>query len=277
MAVVGLICLLATVCTSVAPGVLGEERDPDPSAPLAVGAAPAPVRPDTSALQNALKALIGSFDGGVGIWIADPSRRGPLFATNADEPVMSASLYKLAVVLHAEALIDEGKLRQTDAVEGTDLTVDDALELMIVNSDNDSALALLEAFGPAAVNATLRREGIQGIHLAEDDGENLATARGVGTFFTRLAQRRLVSPAASDRMIARLERTAHHDRLPAQLPEGVRVAHKTGDLDGIFHDAGIVFTTAGPRVVVVMTWDAAEASANELIARIARSVYDASR
>jgi beta-lactamase class A len=274
-AAAALICLLATVCTT-APRVLGEESDPDPPAALAVGAAPAPARPDTSSLHDALKGMIGPFDGGVGIWIADPLRREPLFVTNADEPVVSASLYKLAILLHAESLIDQGKLRHTDALAGTELTVEDALELMVVNSDNDTALELLSTFGPAAVNATLRREGIPGIHLAEDDGENVATARGIGTFFTRLAQRRLLSPAASDRMIARLERTEHRARLPAQLPEGVRVAHKTGDLDGIFHDAGIVFTRGGPRVVVVMTWDAAEASANELIARVARTVYDAS-
>src|SRR5207247_2412557 len=77
-----------------------------------------------------------------------------------------------------------------------------------------------------------------------------------GTFLTLLARHQLVSPAASDRMLARLGRQKINNRLPAQLPENVLVAHKTGNLAGLVHDAGIIYTKSGPRVVVTMTWDA---------------------
>jgi beta-lactamase class A len=53
------------------------------------------------------------------------------------------------------------------------------------------------------------------------------------------------------------------------------VAHKTGNLEGFIHDAGIIFTPTGQRIVVVMTWDAYE-GANAFIAEIAKVVYGAS-
>ena len=271
IAALALVALLAA-CAPPARNILGDQSDAGAAEPDAIASAP-PQR-DTSALRSAVEGAIGSFDGHASIWVSDPARPGPLFAANADEQVLSASLYKLGILVRAETLIDQGKLRPADALEGTDLTVEDALEAMIVSSDNDAALALWSKFGPASVNATLRKERIPGLLLAEDDGDNVATARGVGTLFTRLALRRLVSPAASDRMIARLSRVENRDRLPAKLPDGTRVAHKTGDLDAVVHDAGIVFTPAGPRVIVVLTWDAGVDQANELIARVARTVYD---
>jgi beta-lactamase class A len=75
-------------------------------------------------------------------------------------------------------------------------------------------------------------------------------------------------------MLARLERQRINDRIPAGLPKTAVVAHKTGNLPGLIHDAGIIFTPAGPRVVVVTTSDAFE-GANTFIADIAAAVYGA--
>lgn len=75
-------------------------------------------------------------------------------------------------------------------------------------------------------------------------------------------------------MLGRLERQQINDRLPAQLPEGTRVAHKTGNLGFITHDAGIVWNKAGdPIVVVAMTWDVWEEEAVELIQDLGSLVY----
>src|SRR5206468_2519856 len=66
-----------------------------------------------------------------------------------------------------------------------------------------------------------------------------------------------------------------NDRLPAALPDGVVVAHKTGNLLGLAHDAGIIFTPSGPRIVVAMTWDAYDEDANAFIANVGALVYSA--
>lgn len=252
---------------------------------------PAPARASTAELVQQLDGLISSFPGGAGIWIADPAVAKPLYTHDPDEPVIAASLYKLGVLAEAERRVDAGELHYNDTITiepeditadgsfedaGTQLTLDEALEAMITISDNGSALALWRILGGANIDATLLKAGVGDFHVAFDDTEdNWATPHGIGTFFTLLAKRQLISGAASDRMLARLERQQISDRLPAQLPPGVVVAHKTGNLVGIVHDAGIIYTKSGPRVVVAMTWDAFDEDAASFISSIGSLVYSA--
>jgi beta-lactamase class A len=252
---------------------------------------PAPARANTSDLIQQLEGLISSFPGGAGIWVGDPAVAKPLYTHDPDAQVIAASLYKLGVLAEAERRVDAGELSYNDTITiepeditadgsfedaGTELTLDEALEVMITISDNGSALALWRILGGANIDATLQKAGIADFHIAFDDTEdNWATPHAIGTFFTLLAKRQLISGAASDRMLARLERQQISDRLPAQLPAGVVVAHKTGNLVGIAHDAGIIFTKSGPRVVVVMTWDAFDEDAASFISSIGSLVYSA--
>src|SRR5712691_10168598 len=250
----------------------------------------APAAASTAELVQHLDQLVGSFPGGAGLWIADPNASKPLYSHDADEPVITASLYKLAVLAEAERRVDAGQLHYSDIitieneditedgsfeVAGTELTLDQALEAMITISDNGAALALWHVLGAENINATLRNVGINDFHvfMAWGEDDNVATPRAIGTLLTLLAKRQLISAAASDRMLARLERQQINDRLPAELPEGVVVAHKTGNLPGLTHDAGIIYTPSGPRVVVAMTWDAYEADAYAFIANVGSIVY----
>jgi beta-lactamase class A len=252
---------------------------------------PAPARASTAELIHQLDSLIGSFPSRAGIWIADPNLASPLYTHDPEEQLITASLYKLGVLAEAERRVDAGELHYGDVVTiepqditldgsfedaGTQLTLDEALEAMITISDNGSALALWRILGGANIDATLEKAGVKNFHVAFDDTEdNWATPHAIGTYFTLLAKRQLISPAASDRMLARLERQQINDRLPAQLPPGVVVAHKTGNLSGLAHDAGIIYTKSGPRVVVVMTWDAFDEDAANFISSIGSLVYSA--
>ena len=250
-------------------------------------------RADTTALTQRVNALVAAFDGEAAIWIADANDPEPLYARKEGEQVLAASLWKLGALVHVESIVErgEGKYEDKITVEAEDvgpdgslvlpggrISVNDALELMIVASDNGTALAFLRIHGGVAMNASLARAGIAGIHIQRDgNDENLVTARGVGTLMQRLAERKLVSRAASDRMIARLERQEVTGRSDALLPAGTRLAHKTGDIVGASHDAAIVFTPIGPRVVVVLTWDGQEDRAHELIAKVALAAFETAR
>src|SRR5438270_2312983 len=252
---------------------------------------PAPAAASTSDLTKQLDGLVGSFPGGAGIWIADPTVATPLFAHDPEEQVIAASLYKLGVLAEAERRVDAGELHYNDIITiepeditadgsfedaGTQLTLDQALEVMITVSDNGTALALWHILGGANIDSTLQKAGVNNFHVAFDDTEdNWATPHAIGTFFTLLAKRQLISAGASDRMLSRLERQQINDRLPAQLPPGVVIAHKTGNLGGVMHDAGIVYTKTGPRVVVAMTWDAPDEDALNFISSLGSLVYSA--
>ena len=242
-------------------------------------------------VAHRLDALIAAFPGRAGVWIADRASTTPLYSHDANTKVTTASLYKLGVLMEAERRVDSGQLRYGDLITigeddvteegsgyevGAVLSVDDALEAMITLSDNGAALALWHLFGGDTIDATLARAGMPDFHVTFDStGNTVATPRAIGTFFGLLARKELVSAAASERMIARLQRQTINDRLPAALPKQTVVAHKTGNLEGLIHDAGIIFTPRGERIVVVMTSNAYE-GANDFIAEIAKIVYSAS-
>ena len=289
-ALAALVCAAAVVTAIVLAGsFLRDVAARRPSSAAAVGARAA--APFSSDVIRRLDGLIAAFPGTAGVWIADPVAGTPLYARDADRPGSSASLYKLGVLFEAERRVDTGELRYADLVTiaeddvneqgsiyeaGALITIDAALEAMVTVSDNGAALALWHRLGGEAMEPSLARAGLGDLHVTLDaNGDTLATPRAIGTFFRLVARRELVSLAASDRMLARLERQKINDRLPAALPAGVVVAHKTGNLAGVTHDAGIIVTPSGPRIVVVMTWGA-DALANGLTAAIGATVYDAS-
>jgi beta-lactamase class A len=228
--------------------------------------------------------------GGAAVVVAGGRSGEMLYAVDADEPVFAASLYKLGVLLEAERRIDAGTLLPTDVIKvtaadqsesgsftatGRALTVDEALERTIVLSDNAAALALIRRLGVSRVQATLDREGIY-LRFTADGA--VTTARGIATFFGALVRGSLVSREASARMLARLSRQRTVDRLPAALPAGAVIAHKTGNLGFATHDAGIVALPDGsPVVLVVLTWDSEEQDAINLIKEIALLAYEGLR
>ena len=235
--------------------------------------------------------LVAAFEGTAGIWISDPGSAVPTYTRNPDGRVVTASLYKLAILAHVERLVEAKKLSYADTITieaadvtvdgageppGTVFTIDAALEAMITYSDNGPALAFLRTLGAAAINATLVDQHIPGFVLTVTaDDDNFVTPRALGTYFSLLSQRKLVSAAGSDRMLARLERQHINDRLPRDLPAGTAVAHKTGDLVGLSHDAGIIKTPQGPRVAVALTSGGTPLGASQLIAGLGSLVYAA--
>jgi beta-lactamase class A len=253
--------------------------------PAAQAAAPALIV--TPEAADRIDAVLASESGRAAVVVAGGRSGEILYAANLDDPVLAASLYKLGVLLEAERRIDAGTLRPTDLITvtvadqsesgsftaaGTVLTVDEALERTITLSDNASALALIRRLGVATIQRTLDQEQI---YLRFTANGAMTTARGIATFFGELVRGSLVSREASARMLARLSRQRTVDRLPAALPAGAVIAHKTGNLGFVTHDAGIVAGPGGaPIVVVVLTWDSAEQDGIDLIKEIARLAYE---
>jgi beta-lactamase class A len=255
------------------------------------GLVAAPGAGSTADLVIQVDGLVNAFPGDTGVYIADPLAPQPLYTHDADVVFITASLYKLGILAHVESLVDGRALAYTDTIEiqpeditedgsyevaGSVMTLDEALEAMITLSDNGTALALWHSLGPDNINATLQKLGLSDFHVANDDNDdNTASARVIGQYFTLLAQRKLVSAAASDRMLRRLERQQINDRLPSELPSGTVVAHKTGNLGFATHDAGIIYTPAGPRVVVGMTANTDEEEAVHFLGGLGTLVYSA--
>jgi beta-lactamase class A len=89
-----------------------------------------------------------------------------------------------------------------------------------------------------------------------------------------MERRQLATPAACEVMLDILRRQQVSSKIPRLLPPGTLVAHKTGTIRDASHDAGIIYSPAGPLVLAVMTRDLSEAVAEGAIRHAARLVYE---
>jgi beta-lactamase class A len=237
-----------------------------------------------SEIEEHLAGLVGTY--GVAVRNLDDGR---VVRVNAGERLEAASLYKLLVMYRVFQHIERGELQPGDAITiqeadtpesvapydlaaGEVVTVEEALHVMISISSNSAAYALARTVGGWGVVDSAAEE-IGMLNTDWDDGY-WSTPEDMMRFFELLADRELVSRDASDRMVELLLEQDINDRIPALLPEEVKVAHKTGELDNVRNDGGIVSTPGGRYVIVVMSYDIDAAEATEAIAEVSRLVYE---
>lgn len=235
---------------------------------------------------------------------------------HADEPFHAASTMKVAVLIELYHQVRQGRagldeplivrnefsslvdgspfsLDPSDDSEkdlylavGSSRTLGQLSELMITVSSNLATNLLLEKLGVGNIRATLHAmhaEGMNVLRGVEDNKafqqglNNSTTARALLRLMEAIARGRAVDPDASRQMIEILERQSFNDDIPAGLPPGTRVAHKTGEITRIQHDAAIVFASR-PFVLVILTRGLDNASeSGALIAEITRQLYEASQ
>ncbi len=104
----------------------------------------------------------------------------------------------------------------------------------------------------------------------------ITTPRDIAHFFTLLLSGGVVSPDASAGITAILAQQMVDDRFPMLLPDNTELIHKTGNLTGIVHDAGVIFTPSGPVILAALSEDNFDDSvATWIIQELARTTYDA--
>jgi beta-lactamase class A len=200
----------------------------------------------------------------------------PLPIRNEFHSIVDNSVYTLSEGDDSDKLIY--------AAVGKTLTLRQLCEAMITVSSNFAANLLIEKLGVQNIRATvtsLGADGMQVLRGVEDQKafaknlNNSTTARGLLVLFERLATKTAVSPKADAAMIEILKRQTFNDGIPSGLPRGTVVAHKTGNITRIHHDAGIVFGKR-PYVLVVLVrgiQDTKKSAA--LMASIAKTVHAA--
>lgn len=166
---------------------------------------------------------------------------------------------------------------------GKPMSLRDLCEEMITISSNLATNVLMEKLGVERVRATVTRLKAPGMKVlrgvedqkAFDKGmSNETTARALKTLLTAIGNGSAASKASCDEMLAILKRQKFNDGIPAGLPPGVPVAHKTGTITKIHHDAAIVYG-AHPYVLVVMTRGMVDEKKSDLlIAEIARLINE---
>jgi beta-lactamase class A len=168
---------------------------------------------------------------------------------------------------------------------GTHQTIRYLLFRMITRSSNLATNLLMKLADGKQVTTTMRSLGaptIQVMRGVEDSKayrhglNNVTSAYDLMKIFEQIALGKAVSKDASQQMVNILLQQFYKDLIPAKLPEGTLVAHKTGWITGVHHDSGIIFLPGGGQLVLVLLSKKAidESATKQMLATIARLVYD---
>jgi beta-lactamase class A len=172
------------------------------------------------------------------------------------------------------------------AAVGKMLRVEELAHHMIATSSNLATNLLLDLVGVEAVRKTLRDLNVaEGVDVKRGVEDELAfekgiysrvTAAGLLRILLLLAEGKAFSPTLSHKMMEILHAQEFNKGIPALLPKGTRVAHKTGDISTVAHDAGVVYLAdRKPYVLVILTeWDADASGRSKAIAAISHAVYE---
>jgi len=235
-------------------------------------------------LAERLREMLGDAADTYAVVVKD-LRTGRGVAINADRVFYAASVFKLFVMYEAFRQESLGLLQWTDQlvmtpyydsfgfnVRGTalcdTLTVARAARAMMTVSDNAAAVLLQDLVGSGNVNRSMEALGLAASEISE---ELPITAADVALLLEAIGRGRAVSMEASEEMMALMKGEALDNGVAKDLPDGVELAHKTGNWSNATHAAGIVFAPRGAYVIVVLS-DTDDVTA--LIREIARTVYE---
>ncbi len=237
--------------TTVASAAVTTAATVKPSATLSAAAA---LANQSTSLQQLLNNFMAAHTGSPFNIVVKDLKTGATATVNPDQSYESASLYKLFVADKIYHAIDGGTLSYSSAAGSN--TVGYCLQLMITISDNDCGWALGgDILGWGAQNPALAADGFTETNMTTPQQ---TSARDVASLFEKLYNNTLNSPDANNAFLNLLKAQKVNDRLPQGLPAGTVIAHKTGNLDGVVHDAGIVYGPKTDYLVVVMSgqWSA---------------------
>lgn len=248
-------------------------------------------------LKAEISREIRQFHGEAGVWIEDLNT-GWNTGYQIRKSFPAASIVKIPILAACYQAAQEGRLRLDEKIvlqgsekvlgsgrlkaepNGSVWTVQQLLELMITRSDNTATNLLIRRLGFGELNRSFQKMGLNQTRLSrrmmdfserKKGVENYTTARDISLTLKKLYQHRLVNWQVSDQCLGLLKRVTLKDRIPALLPKGTVVAHKTGLEKGVCHDSGIVFTPEGDYLVCVLTRSRNKTAqpAKQFIARIA--------
>ena len=233
---------------------------------------------------------------------------------NADHYFHAASTMKLAVLLGVFRQVDRGELaldspvhvrnRFTSIVNqepfmldlgndadpdvyghlGKTLTVRELAYWMITKSSNLATNLLVDLVGIETIQHALDELEIDGVRVlrgvedqaAFDAGlNNEVTANGLLKMLRVIAEGKAWSEDASNEMLTIMLDQQYRSGIPAGLPKAARVAHKTGNISTVHHDAGIVFLEdRKPYVLVILTQFGADKARGTAVADVSRDIFN---
>lgn len=272
--------------------------------------APVAAQQDNS-LQTQLQQLTAGYAGDVALYAVD-LKTGKTVALDADTPVPTASVIKLTILFDALKDVQEGKASLSDRLTLTKdnqvggsgvlglfdtplvVTLKDALTMMVVVSDNTATNLAIDRLGLQNIDNRIQSLGLKNTWLykkvfmpaapgAPADqpkfGLGKTTAREMAQVMEHFATCDTFPKPVCDAGLSMLKNQTDNAAIPRYL-NGLVVANKTGALNQVRNDVGIVYAKNGPIVISAFTYDnkdeswTPDNSAQVLIARLAKAIVD---
>ena len=256
-------------------------------------------------LEETIRDVDSRLDGSIGVSVLDLTS-GDTIAYHADAVFPTASAIKLpllAELYRQSEQADKGpgnvRLSDTYIVNKTDnvpdssvfngltpgvttLTLRDLAQLVVSVSDNSAANVLIDRVGMQNVNQLLRnlslsrtklQRKMMDIKAAQEGRENLGTPREFTQFWEAVYRNRIFSKQSTEEFLKLFE-TRNDGPMQRAFMYNVKIADKTGELDGVRCDVGIVFATNRPFVISIMTnYLKNEREGEDAISEIAQAAY----
>lgn len=276
-------------------------------------------RRGVDSLEEQVRALIaGAAATAVAVVVESLGGGGPRVSIEADRVFHAASTMKVPVLVGLYRRAEDGELSLDDRLvvrngfvsiangepfllDATDdseptlygrvgeaVTLHELAYLAITQSSNLATNLLVDLLDPVRIDGAMDDLGCPTLVVlrgVEDDAawraglNNTVTATGLAHLMTAIARGQAAAPDACEEMLETLRDQAFNDGIPAGLPEGTRVAHKTGSISGTYHDVALVQPTDGDEYVLVVLTEGLDETeaAPALVATIASAVHDALR
>ena len=257
-------------------------------------------------LSDRVAEIVERFDGVMGVTIVDLTDNRTILK-NADRVFPTASSIKIAILLelyHQDqdartGVAGKAKLDDVYTFDPKDLVEDsqimarltpgvtrvtnrDLAQFMVAVSDNAAANILIDRVGRENVNAMLRglglaktmlRRKMMDVAAARRGEENISTPQEIVRLLEAIYKGKALNKELTAAFIKQLS-TLKESYIPRELPAGVQVANKPGNLEGVRTDSGIVFVKNRPFAMSVMTaYDRDERAAEHAISEIALDAY----
>jgi beta-lactamase class A len=223
-----------------------------------------------------------------------------LYSYDDDREVVSASTIKVPIMLTALEQVQEGivaldsliELKDSVILEDTEVfeysggnyTLEELLVWMIIESDNTATNCLINLFTMDKINAFCKKLSLPSTKLerimldfqaVKEDRNNYTSAKDMEVIYEKLYNKTILTPDLCDRAIGILKRQRHKQLSLRYIYDDIIVAHKTGGLDNLNHDAGIFYLPNIHYYFGAFVWNApSNEYASKWIGRISKEIYE---
>lgn len=290
-------CFVTSMCIYIPAGNQNDQREQFKASEIVHTTPPFDLDVVLEDLQSQVHTMSKQPKLYLGAFAVEPST-GRYVSVRGEESFAAASMIKVPVLVklllamdNKEVSIDEVLDLRPDLIGGgsgflqwrkpwSKVTLKEAMETMIIFSDNTSTNLIIDRLGGIDVcNKEFERWGLKQttIHnwLPDLEGTNRTSPHDLVSILARVDKGDVLSAEGRERMLAIMEKTRIKTLLPFGLPPGAKIAHKTGDIGSLVGDCGIIDSPDGRRFIacVQVARPHNDRRANELIRQVSKVLY----